>query len=574
MEHGNYVTALHLKTLLLKSSFDAIAIDAEKSWQGPLVQALQLLPAPSVVVRNNHYWLVESVEVTIEALRLSEYLKIPAYFFQPESLTCSPSSESFPAPDHLLALTQNALYHSLFLNRSRSDTDDHSQSWYSAGYLNMLNQKHQNILVLIEPCHLNPVLSALPHGGEWIEWDNPANTARIVPIPSVYYIGLTGEFPLLSSLYEKHRSRLISSEVLYTQLLSEFNCFITSQLKIEALRFSLLRSILQYAYRLAFQDTMLRPGLYHLLKSIRGLTNDELALHFLKLAWTCPYLENLDTPTISSEDENLFYAIAHQQIKNYFNYPTRVEKKLRFSLLPPKPLRQQWAANLYSSYQVSYQPEDWVIENFRHYIFVNSFEFSSIHQGRVEEFRGSMKDGLAFRETIRRFYTHKIFVKEERIHPGKIGAMLIIFDSQTDPYSFRATWYAEHPYESTLCFYATDPSQDMVGPGIGRAFYGGLLMIYPPVFIPNVWDDPFFGHYDNPIDRLVLSALVYSREKYIACISMTPPPDHHRHWANYYKKKLVYIPLSEFSRQKIEKLKGFHVLYHKTIRKYADRFIL
>ncbi|MBP7462204.1 MAG: hypothetical protein KBA26_13025, partial [Candidatus Delongbacteria bacterium] len=574
MEHGRYPSAHHLRSLMLKNSYDALALDAAPSWKLPLTEALCLLPAPSMIVKGEHYWLVEPVEVTVEGLRLANYLKIPVHFFRSETdIPAAEPGSIIAAPDSLQSQAKNALYHSLFLEPSRAGRQDPSHAWYAAGLLNRLNETFRNVMVLIEPDHLQSVLTALPHGGEWVEWKKQSPAARIIPIHSEYYIGLTGEFPLLSALYEKHRSRLLDDDILYPIVLSEFNRFLVDQLHQTPLGYSLLRSILQYAYRLAYRDNQSRPGLYHLLKSVRGMAHDELALQFLKLSWTCPYLYSQDSPMIAGEYEELFQAIARQEIKNYFSYPARVSRSLKFNLLPPKPLRQKWAAGLDSGHQVSYQPEDVVIENFRHHVFTNSFEFSSIHQARVEEFRGSMKDGPAFRETIRKFYTHKLYVREERIHPGKIGAMVVIFDMHTDHYPLQATWYAEHPYESTLCFYAGDPTRDMVGPGIGRACYGGLLMLYPPQWILDIWHDPFFAHYPSPIDRLVLSALVYSREKFIVYLAGTPPPDHYRHWAHHYRKGLVYVPLSEFSRQQINKLRVFHVLYHKKVRTYADRFI-
>ena len=38
------------------------------------------------------------------------------------------------------------------------------------------------------------------------------------------------------------------------------------------------------------------------------------------------------------------------------------------------------------------------------------------------------------------------------------------------------TWQGEHTQESDMAFYSTDPYEQLVGPGIIRAEYGGFLM--------------------------------------------------------------------------------------------------
>ena len=41
-----------------------------------------------------------------------------------------------------------------------------------------------------------------------------------------------------------------------------------------------------------------------------------------------------------------------------------------------------------------------------------------------------------------------------------------------------------------MAFYSTDPFANLVGPGIGRAEYGGFLMSLPPRRMFDVWNDP------------------------------------------------------------------------------------
>ena len=99
--------------------------------------------------------------------------------------------------------------------------------------------------------------------------------------------------------------------------------------------------------------------------------------------------------------------------------------------------------------------------------------------------------------------------------------MVFLFDVPADPevYTNRATWYAEHPEESTLAFYATDPMKNLVGPGIAQAEYGGALFLFPPRPIPDIWTDPRLDFADTLEERLLAAAFLHSRERHVAVVS-------------------------------------------------------
>ena len=134
-------------------------------------------------------------------------------------------------------------------------------------------------------------------------------------------------------------------------------------------------------------------------------------------------------------------------------------------------------------------------------------------QAKVEKFTSSIKDGLDLRETLRKWHTGEIYVKELPPVQGDVGAVIFIFDSDLSRYPWRTTWLAEHDNESTLCFYATDYLQDLVGPSIGRSFYGGALFIFPPIVIPDIWTNQRFRYARNPIAKLVAAASYYAKRQ-------------------------------------------------------------
>jgi hypothetical protein len=158
---------------------------------------------------------------------------------------------------------------------------------------------------------------------------------------------------------------------------------------------------------------------------------------------------------------------------------------------------------------------------------------------------------------------------------GTIEALVFFFEVPADPqtFSWRTTWYAEHQEESTLSFYATPFTTNMVGPGIGEACYGGALFLFPPRLIPDIWENPAFNFATSLEERLLAGACAHSQEPYVAVVSPVPLTSVWRKIAHRFGRKLVPIPLHRFSGQTIARLRRFHVLNGHDIRSYAARFI-
>ena len=85
----------------------------------------------------------------------------------------------------------------------------------------------------------------------------------------------------------------------------------------------------------------------------------------------------------------------------------------------------------------------------------------------LEKFTSSVKDGIDIRDTLRHWHTGDIYVKEIPPSRGQVEIILFLFDPEPEPekYNWCQTWYAEHDEESTLCFYATQYMDDLIGAG-------------------------------------------------------------------------------------------------------------
>jgi hypothetical protein len=179
------------------------------------------------------------------------------------------------------------------------------------------------------------------------------------------------------------------------------------------------------------------------------------------------------------------------------------------------------------------------------------------------------------RDTLRHWHEGDIYVKEIPASRGRIEIVVFIFDIEPNPnnYQWCQTWYAEHNKESTLCFFATDYMNDMVGPGVGRATYGGCMMIYPPRPIPDIWKDPRIHIGKTLEEKLLEAAFFHSQEKHITVVTPCLPKPNWRKISRKYHKSIIHIPLKRFSNQTIEKVRRFHVLNGKQIRSFAKHFI-
>ncbi len=151
----------------------------------------------------------------------------------------------------------------------------------------------------------------------------------------------------------------------------------------------------------------------------------------------------------------------------------------------------------------------------------------------------------------------------------------MLFDSPADPrrYPWRVTWHAEHHDESTLALFATDFQQNLVGPGIGQAQYGGAMFLFPPRPVPDIWRNRRFDFADTLEERLLAAACFHAEERHVAVLSSLPPGVGWKRLAKRFGKKLVHVPLNRFSQELLQQLRVFHVLNGVQIRSYAAHFI-
>ena len=194
---------------------------------------------------------------------------------------------------------------------------------------------------------------------------------------------------------------------------------------------------------------------------------------------------------------------------------------------------------------------------------------------RVEPFTTSILDGIDMRETIRKWYEERIYVRQfQKIH-GEVGSVVVIFDEDRDNrYSYMTTWLGENQNESDMAFYSTFPFDNLVGPGIGRGEYGGFLMSLPAA--------PHVRRLAGPglrVRRIQIRAPAAGRRWIIPSTATwsTWPPSRRapifRTIAARLGRTIIYIPIGQLSPVSLKKIRVVHVLDGYDKREIAKDYI-
>jgi hypothetical protein len=415
---------------------------------------------------------------------------------------------------------------------------------------------------------------------------------------------LLGELPFITGLYERARSELEDDENLSIDGVKELLITARQRYKRDLARRArkitpqILRQCLKYIRNLTLFERRFTPDLYSIVTAAKQTAGDQYALHVAETAreyqsgpgypprGSAPRVDKWSSNVHGnsrSELPTLTLGIGRGRLPDGETVrlvsrlpgPPLVWRGLQLQRRPDRRERDEWRMRWNPFSQCSWPPEDQLIEDFRAHVFDRARAVMGADLARTEPFTTSILDGIDIRDTLRHWYEEKIYVKVLPPSRGKLDCVVMLFDSPADPreYPWRTTWYAEHANESTLAFFATDFSKELVGPGIALATYGGCLFLFPPVHIPEIWRDETLDFAETLEERLLAAACAYSACPHIALMSTAPPGAGWRRLAKRYGKKWVHLPLSQFSDATIQQLRMVHVLNGREVRSYAAEFI-
>ncbi|GAG20558.1 unnamed protein product, partial [marine sediment metagenome] len=255
-----------------------------------------------------------------------------------------------------------------------------------------------------------------------------------------------------------------------------------------------LKTIFQYSRNLSLTEHRLLPNLTHLVIASKNVVDDDYGYSVLKKATKYPYNDESDkyeTMKLSREggyDPNGRYI----KLRRRHSYEYGKERDIPLTKRPKEKRegewREEWEENQNNT--LSWPPEDIIEEDYFAFIRKKAIKNLKNQRIKIEEFKSSLMDGIAIKETIRNWaFKKKIYVRNEQQIQGKIDTLIVIFDEddgKVEKYPYKITWWAEHDRESDMAFYATNPGEYLIGPGISHVEIGGLLSIFPPITMEQV----------------------------------------------------------------------------------------
>lgn len=350
------------------------------------------------------------------------------------------------------------------------------------------------------------------------------------------------------------------------------------------------RLFFDFGRRLARVEGSLAPGVYGWVVAGRGVADDNLAWEVFEAARAFPWQEEAaEIPTASVEGAELLlpgdretrrvrFRRRHFQVKRR---PVAVPVRERATTDDPS----EWLEGFAGGGLCSYPPEDLVVEDFGRHLQKRAESVLSSERERSEPFSTSLLDGVDVRETLRHLEDPRVWVRELGRVPGEAGSVVVIFDRDRaeapgEPagpegprYPYLMTWLGEHHDESDMAFYSTHPAEQVVGPGIMRATYGGFLMTMPPGRLFDVWRDPDYRDLPEKADVLLAAGIDYSEETLVVHVGRRPPRSALQRYAAARGKRIVHLPLGSLSPATLKKVRVLHVLVGHDKRRIAGSYV-
>jgi hypothetical protein len=610
--HGSADFALEVRRILFDNFFDCLAVPLPASFQEEVESAIGKLPQPTMVVqgpskfqiqewsaddeeddeegeeasRQLTYVPIDPCQAVIMGLRMAIGQRMHRAFIDLESADFQPLSAVYP-DGFALKRVPLEKYAAAILPTLTPPCDSLNQARiaHMAMRLKELEKRHENILALCSMVEWPWLRDAYlqdaplsPEIDEGLALDDP----QALAVDSRSLLFVLGELPYITSLHERAREQLKDDEDLaidgVKELLIEARDKYEAELKSRARAITPhhLSNCLKYIRNLCLINRRFTPDLHTIVLAARQIAGDSYALVVVELAnqYELTRPTNLPSIRVGMNRGRMPDGEMVSLVSRLPGHPV-TWKKLELVRRPPREMRKRWEKQWNPFQQCSWPPEDDQIESFRTRVFDRAKAILNADLARSEKFTTSVMDGIDIRETLRNWHSGDIHVKVLPPSKGYLDTAVMLFDAPADPrdYPWRTTWFAEHQEESTLAFFATDFREEIVGPGIAMGTYGGAMMIYPPIAIPDIWSDRRLDFTETLEERLIAAACMYSESRHIALLSSGPPGLGWKRLAKRYKKQLVHVPLAKFSDQTVQQLRQVHVLNGKEIRSFAADFI-
>ncbi|MEZ5400733.1 MAG: hypothetical protein R2729_13760 [Bryobacteraceae bacterium] len=566
-----------VRRIILRDRPDVVAVELPAGLERHYREAVRRLPEISVLMYpeaeedefSGIYVPIEPADPFTEAVRTGFEIGAEVLFIEPDFAERPHLTDIFP-DTYVLRQISFGQYVESYRVFPAARTDEiaahaNGMAWRLQG-----TNPESSVLAVVSLNLLDPLLDAME-----APQDEPGAAARrpveLVNAHPHCLAEITVEYPYLQARYETWRV-MMGDEQLIDRLRIQLALLKEAETNYGANTGDRLahwhrRLIARFSRNLAMMNHNLAASLFDIVSAARAIVDDNYAWEVWDLANRYPAqreVSALETVRISADE--VWMKTRRMKIRRRLPRPKQMTMPRSLRERKKEKRAGEWAEQLDGDSICSYPPEDIVVENYGTFLKQKAKSILSDERTRVEPFLSSLLDGIDIRETVRNWHSGKIHVRRMEKITGEVGAVVVIFDpDHDDRYDYLTTWLGEHQNESDMAFYATDPFGQMVGPGIGRAEYGGFLMTRPPRRMYDVWRDRDYEFAESKPERLLMAGLDYSVDRYVVYVAAKPPRSIFRSIASHLGRKILYIPIGQLSPTKIKNLRVVHVLdgYHR-----------
>jgi hypothetical protein len=615
---------------------DAVAVELPETLRNRVEEGISRLPAVSVLLYENRsgesvYLVIEPADPLIEAIRIGKERGIPIFFVDVDADEYPLFRDPLPDSYTITRLGHRTYYKEFkdrLLPRLTKSSQDRIREQGMAYYLKEISDRFASILFVCGMVHMDGVLREFSKSQAQPMGRIRRQSIQLFNLHPDSLREVLGTYPFLSAIYEFHRTQLPPEPpvdlytVRKTLKSSPFRIMDGGKVADEeqALRASLIwsahrvlhksgsmidrqkailrlfeqaanhynqdtgeevtlwqkRSFFAFSRNYTMVDGLIMPDFFHLITAAKGCVDDNFGYALWRLGTYYPWAEEVSTiPTLKISPEHLFLGSRRIRIRRRLHKPRKQVIRIPMRGRPKEKFPGEWVEEFKGDSLCSYPPEDILIENYGGFLKKKGGKLLSEEQNRIVPMVASLLDGIDLRETIRHLPERKIYVRENRVVKGAVGSVVVIYDEdeENERFPFCMTWHGENEQESDMAFYATDPADHIVGPGICRCEYGGFLLSYPPLRMMDVWSDSEYRFFDSKHEKLLIAALDYSLEKFVVYVASRPPRSTFRVIASRMEKQIVYIPIGTLSPVHLKSIRVFHILSGHDKRTIAKDYI-
>jgi hypothetical protein len=581
---GRLEFATEVRRTILRERPEVIAVELPSSLESAYDKAIRRLPQITVIIYPEEspddedravYVPVEPADPFVEAVRTGKEIGAQIVFIEPDLAPRPHLADWAPDPYsiHFIGYETFVELYRLHPRQRTRDVEAHARgiAWKLQGA-----DLSARTLVVTSLNLVDAVLDAMEIPQDPPERPEPKRHVDLVNPHPDCLAEILVEYPWLQQHYEELRYRAqqierprMQLEVLrYAEKTYEQN---TGEKIVHWQR----QLIARYTRNLAVTNNELVASVFDLAVAARSIADDNYGWEVWESANRYPPQRvNSDLETVNISGEEVWLNSKRLHLRRRL---PRFKQRVRPSALKRRKKEQregEWAEELNGNSICSYPPEDLVVENYGRFLKAKAKSILSDERERVEPFTTSLLDGIDIRETIRNWHEKKIYVRRRERVTGEVGSVVVIFDEDhEDKYAYLTTWLGEHQNESDMAFYATYPFEKIVGPGIGRAEYGGFLMSLPPRRMFDVWADPDYDMAETKAERLLMAGIDYSVGKLVVYAAARPPRSIFRSMAARLGQKILYIPLGQLSPAQLKRIRVVHVLDGHERRPIAKDYV-